>query len=402
MTNGNATDAVPRTRPWDFTANLHTVGRGNVIACPDHGHDRMWSCQPGATPQGVGTTGQRAALPITFSVASIGRERMLMWAPASDVLHPGAQLVASVSFPGVRRVPLRLEVLTVTSGPVGETDVLTLCRICDPGATALEVIGQYLLESGPWVTKAQLGAGGLPIHSIASAVEIGVAATDNEKRQVFELRQLAYAAAGKVAVGRTMAYGDDHDRDAIIVAARHKGTIVASLRLMYHEPGEAFEHEAYTELPADLDRSRTTEITRLCTHPEFRGSDLLAALLQFSALAVIAAGRPIVLSSATKNLLPLYERLGMRSTGNGYIHSDLADREHWLIKGDARQVLSGRALGPFAWNVMWAQTWDRAVQTGVVRPHVRERTRTTTYRTLGPLARLLAHRAAGKRREASQ
>ncbi|HEY2594239.1 MAG TPA: GNAT family N-acyltransferase, partial [Chloroflexota bacterium] len=385
-----------------FIADRDAVRRRNVIASPDHGHDRMWSCQHGPTPRGVATTGHRAALRINFSVAAIGREKMLIWAPASDVLRPGAQLVTSVSFPGVRQVPLLLEVLTVTSPPVGEDDVLTLCRICDPGATVLAVIGQYLLESGPWATKAQLGAGGLPIRSLASAVEIGVAATDKEKRQAFELRQLAYAAAGKVAVGRTMAAGDDHDREAIIVIARHKGTVIASLRLMYHGPGEAFEHEAYTELPADLDRSRTTEITRLCTHPEFRGSDLLAALLQFSALAVIAAGRPIVLSSATKKLLPLYERLGMRSTGNSYIHSDLADLEHWLITGDARQVLPGRGIGPLAWNVMWAQTWDRAVQTGVVRPQVRERTRTTTYRGLGPLARSLALRSASKRRVAPQ
>jgi predicted GNAT family N-acyltransferase len=360
----------------------------------------MWQCPHDSEPQGVVRSAPRAAIGLKFSIVSIGREEMLLRTSASGVVSPGTQLIASVSFPGVRQVRLRLDVLIVTSTHVGEDSVMVLCRIGDPGAPALEVIGQYLLESGPWITKAQLGGEGLPTISIASAVEISVAATEREKREAFELRQLAYAGAGKVVAGRTMASGDDHDRDATIVVARHKGVVVGSLRLMYHGPGEPFEHEAYTELPADLDRSRTTEITRICTHPDFRGGDLLAALLRFAAVAVIAAGRPVVLGSATKKLLPLYERVGFRSTGNGYIHSELADLEHWLIRGDARRLLSGRGIGPVAWNLIWAEAWQRAVQTGVVRSRARERARTATYRTLAPVARSLAQRSAVKRREA--
>jgi hypothetical protein len=159
---------------------------------------------------------------------------------------------------------------------------------------------------------------------------------------------------------------------------------------MFHGPADSFEHEAYTSLPAGLDRRRTTEITRICTHPGFRGGDLLRALLQFSALEVLRADRPIVVGSATQKLLPLYERIGMRATGRPFVHDELAGLEHWLIVGDARRALAGRGIGPLAWNLMWAEVSERAVRTGILQPREVDRARLVALRTLGPFARSLA------------
>jgi predicted GNAT family N-acyltransferase len=293
-------------------------------------------------------------------------------------------------FPGVGRAHVKLQLLTVCPPGRGDSDVGLLCRICDPSRAALEAIGQYLLQSGPWVTKVELADAGLPVKSLARGVEIGVATCEAERRQAYALRHLAYAAAGKVTPDPAAVFRDAYDQSATIVVARHKGEVVASLRLMFHGPEDSFEHEAHTSLPAGLDRQRTTEITRVCTHPGFRGGDLLLALLQFSALAVLRADRPIVLGSATKKLLPLYERIGLRATGRGFVHSELAGLEHWLIVGDARQALAGRGIGPLVWNLMCADVWDRAVHTGVLRPRSVDRARLASYRMLGPLARSIA------------
>jgi hypothetical protein len=77
---------------------------------------------------------------------------------------------------------------------------------------------------------------------------------------------------------------------------------------MYHEPDDKFEHERFTTLPSDLDRDRTIEITRICTHPDFRRGDLLMTMMQVAVLRVIESGRWIVLGSATEKLVPVYDR----------------------------------------------------------------------------------------------
>jgi predicted GNAT family N-acyltransferase len=329
--------------------------------------------------------------PFTFSVQAISSAAMLVSADPSDRTPPPHTRFKGVTvFPGVGSAHMTLEVLGVLPTEDGESRLGLLCRICDPSRAALEVMGQYLLQSGPWVTKAELAEAGLRVRSLARAVEIGLATSESERRQAYALRHLAYSTAGKLHADATALFCDAYDQSAKIVVARHKGEVVASLRLMFHGPAESFEHDAYTSLPADLDRQRVTEITRICTHPGFRGGDLLRALFQFSALEVLRAGRPVVVGSATQKLLPLYRRLGMRATGRPFLHHELGGLEHRLIVGDARRALAGRGIGPLAWNLVWAEVRDRAIYAGILEPRGVDRARVASYRMLGPLARPIA------------
>lgn len=354
---------------------------------------KLWPCATDPTPVGITAESRGNAGRLTFSIRAVSAHLMLVLADASEERASARTRFTAVTvFPGVGGAHVKLEVLTVLPPAHGESGLKLLCRICDPTRTALEAIGQYLLQSGPWVTNAELAEAGLRVKSLAHGVEIGLAASAAERRQAYALRHLAYAGAGKVSPDATQVFCDAHDRRAKIVVARHKGEVVASLRLMFHGPDESFEHEAYTSLPASVDRQRTTEITRICTHPGFRGGDLLRALLQFSALEVVRVGRPIVLGSATRKLLPLYERIGMRATGHAFAHGELAGLEHRLVVGNAQRVLAGRGVGPLVWNLMWAAVWDRAVQTGVLEPRSIDRARVASYRMIAPLARPAARR----------
>lgn len=380
--------------------------RSRVGPCPGHTLDSsalaryevrsdsaggLWPCAPDAAPSGMTTRSEANCGPLTFSVEAISGGAMLVSADAGDWTAPTQTRFTAVTvFPGVGSACMKLEVLGESRADGGESRVALLCRICDPPRATLEAIGQYLFQSGPWVTKVELAQAGLPVTSLARGVEIGVATSEAERRQAYVLRHLAYAAAGKVNTDAAPLFCDAYDERASIVVARHKGEVVASLRLMFHGPADSFEHEAYTSLPAGLDRRRTTEISRICTHPGFRGGDLLWALLRFSALEVLRADRPVVVGSATQNLLRLYERIGMRATGRAFVHDELAGLEHWLIVGDARRALAGRGIGPLAWNLMWADVRDWAIETGILEPRGVNRVRVASYRALGPLARSIA------------
>lgn len=332
---------------------LHRIAQGYRIASMNPDRDQgwqdanpyLWTCGSDPAPSGLATGPEGDSGLGQFSIAAIGAQIVLLSASESKAANSTrTPFIATTYFPGVGGARVKLKVLAATPGGSRHKAVRLLCRICNPSTAALETIGQYLLQSGPWVTKVELAEAGLPVRSLARAVEIGLADSENERRQAYALHDLAYTAAGKLNANAPELFRDGHDLNAEIVVARHKGEVVASLRLVFHGPGETLEDEAYTSLPVVLVPERTTEISSICTHPGFRGGDLLRALLKFSALEALRAARPIVVGNATSKLLPRYERIGMRTAGAGFSHTKPVGLGRWLVVADARRVLRGEGL----------------------------------------------------------
>ncbi len=308
---------------------------------------------------------------------------------------PGMHLDTTLTFPAVGHA--RVRVRTVHTRVVREEGKQQLAlgvELENPDSYTKRMMGQYLLEVGPKLSLTHLRSSGLLVESAMRAVTYDYASTPEEYRQVLELRKLAYSQAGKLATDLAIEdAGDEFDRRARIIVGRYGGEVVASMRLMFHEAGDLMEHEQYIQLPDDLPpRDQIVEITRVCTHPDFRGSDLLLGLFKQCVIAILQSGRQYLLGSSTAKLLPIYTRIGCRVLPVSYRHQGLGGDEHHLFVGDVRGALDGTYVGPFTWNIMFGDVWDHMRRNDLYHPGAMTSMRLGFYRMLNPLARRMMAR----------
>lgn len=317
--------------------------------------------------------------------------------PAALPVETPATLDAEV--PGEGRLRLRGRVRW--SGPSGGEPGWTKIgvQLADRTDRRLRSQMAHVALSLGGAPPRQLGEAGLPPSSVLRAVAFGLARSPEEYRSVLALRKHAYAGAGKVpAHAPDEAMGDELDRRARILVAWHHGHAVASLRIMVHGEHDRWEHEEYFPWSDLLPPKReTVEITRVCTHADFRRSDLLLGLLQHCGAEVARMGRRWLLGSATPKLVPLYGRVGCRPVPILYRHLALGGEEHQVFVGDVPGTLAGRTLSALEWTVVWGEVYRRLRSEAVLpSPGLVTSLRLGTLLALRPLAlglaRLMARR----------
>jgi predicted GNAT family N-acyltransferase len=231
---------------------------------------------------------------------------------------------------------------------------------------------------------------GFHVQSSSRAVDFGAIRTDGEYREVLALRRVAYLRAGKVGPGaREEDMGDALDARSRILVAKYRGRIVASVRLMFPPSADApLKHEDYVALPPGTPaRDEVVELSKFCTHPEFRGSDLFYTLVKHCALTTMQSGRRYAVMSCTDELVRPYGRVGFRKLGASYVHPTMG-LEHHLMIAEVNKVVAGKDVNPVVWNLIGgSELWSFARLCGVAPESRLLHARVSLWRVFGPLAR---------------
>ena len=206
-------------------------------------------------------------------------------------------------------------------------------------------------------------------------------------REVLNLRHLAYLADNKIPMSaRVNDVADIHDSRARILMCKYRGKIVATARLTFHELGDVTEHEEFVAWTSDFPRrDETVEVTRACTHPDFRRTGLFFALIRYVVITATQAGRSWVVTSSTEDLVPMYRFVGLSQVGITYNHPDLNDLKHVVLVANMYDALSGRSVGPTAWNQVWRDALPY-MSPNVIAQDTLSKVRIAVYRSLGPFA----------------
>ena len=245
-------------------------------------------------------------------------------------------------------------------------------------------IGQLLLENNSNWSPKQLYKLQFPVESIKSAINFSTVTTRQEYESVINLREKAYLNAGKISDHQDMS--DAFDDRSIIIIAKHGSSVVASLRLIISENDQKFEHEDSLIIPSHLPRKDDMlEITRVCTHPDYRAGDLLEGLFQYSAYISFNQNRNWILGSSTKSLLPIYQRLGFQTTSLVFEHQDFKGGDkHTLFYANKNDILYGRKVSPLIWSIIYKDIYDFAARTGLIKKVlIADRLRVTLYLCFG-------------------
>ena len=134
------------------------------------------------------------------------------------------------------------------------------------------------------------------------------------------------------------------------------------------------------------------EVIRNCTHPAYRGSDLLMAMFQFIAITVLQAKRQYVVIGCTPDLVPLYSRIGMECLDMEYRHGKLVDAPHTVMLGHIPRGMSGATVNPLFWNAVWAPASSYLLDNGTLQLTPADRARMSVYRLFRPLSLMLQRR----------
>ena len=363
-----------------------------------------WRCQQDYLPTGIAPCGVRYADFVHFRISEISRGGMqILTSMRNKFLVPGTTLDATCSFPTLEHVKISFRVVRARAVEDGGKQALSLGVTWEAqGARAAEIIGQYVLQFGPGASPEQLRAEGLRVRSTSRAFDFGSVRNEDEYREVLALRRLAYVHAGKASPDTAdEKMGDDFDRHSRIITARYRGRLVGSIRVTFpRTETDRLKHEDYCELPASLPpRTEIVEMSKACTHPEFRGSDLFYSIIKHGGLVAIQSRRRYILMSCTDQLYPIYMKLGFQDLGVSYVHATMGLR-HRVLLGEVAAMVAGR-MNPIMWNVaIGPELWAFANRCGVVPHNPWRNARVRLLRMFKPLvflARMQAQRLRRRR-----
>ena len=243
----------------------------------------------------------------------------------------------------------------VKSGPKGS--LIVGCNIdCISESLSLN-LSNYLLQFLD-VSPDEVRNAGFNVSKIADVFTFRYVETHSDYIEVLKLRYEAYLSAGKVDKSKRP---DDMvaslDSKSRILMVKHQGLLIASVAISFPDSNDIILDtekalpNGYTKnIPP---KTLMIEISRLCTHPEYRKGDLLHRVFEHIYKIFITSDRRFIITSCDDKLWPLYAKLGFKKTGLQYNHLALSGLLHHIIIGSIDVCLKVNKISWITWSYLY-------------------------------------------------
>ena len=365
------------------------------------GEDRRktprWICSDEFSPTAICTSPGVANDFTRFQIRDISKDGMqLICSLRNKYLLPGRTLQLTTNFPMVGEFVVPVKIARVSLTAFHGIDKLSVgvefLRVTDH---IRKTLAQYLIQFSNVETLEDLRVAGFTPSSVSKAVDFYYLKTEDDYRKVLDLRLAAHQFDRNIkdSIDATPEdLGDIEDSRSRIIIGTYKDRVVATGRIRYSELNSPLEHEKYVEWPDTLPRrDQIFEISRVCTDPEFRRSDLLAGLFQFICATCIQIDKPYVLIGSWPEMQGFYEKIGFKDTGLSHTEPMWNSRQHLMI-GHSVDTMLGRDVGPLYWNLIWRAGADHTIRNGLIRQTGLDAFRLRMYRLASPIAQWLMNR----------
>jgi len=220
----------------------------------------------------------------------------------------------------------------------------------NPNPEMMDALSEYIFSMSD-VSLSKLRDQGFNIHNPAQGLIFKYPDCEEEWDQLLDLRLRSYQAAGKFSDKKSPEQmRDKYDDYARQIIGLSNGRVIAAGRVVFIEhKTERSEHASYgIDLPNWVLESKVCEFSRACIDPEFRSSDIFAALLQHFGRIAYQSGCKFVLANCNDNLWPVYKSTGFKKVG---ITFDIPGIKNChLIYSDVSEMFSGKSGGFLGWN----------------------------------------------------
>ena len=352
-----------------------------------------WICSEQFNPTAVATNPVKYNDFIYFRVKDISSDGFKLYTSLRNkFIVPGMFFDCMVNFPMVAQLNLKFQVKNVRVETEGEKEVLAVGVTFDKSKKQTsEIIGQYLFQFSNVNSLSELKQAGFAIETVSDAVQFSYVKSKEDYEKVLKLRYKAYRAAQKISEDKTYQdMADTFDSRSRIVIGKYKGEIVSTGRLIFHQYEDKLEQENYITWPDHLPRrDEIVEITRVCTDPDFRGSDLLLSMFNYFTVTVAQSKRQWVVLCASNEMKSFYQKIGFEKTGLSYPHKALNNLEHHVLIGNFVETLTGESVGPIYWNIVWSEAAQYLSQYDYLQMNPISQIRMSIYKLLAPIAQIV-------------
>ncbi|HVJ64304.1 MAG TPA: GNAT family N-acyltransferase [Bdellovibrionota bacterium] len=351
-------------RPGSMLFGLRWVSEGTNVTKEDADRrsTRRWICGDEFLPTGVTPNPTRFGDFIHFRVKDISKSGMgLITSLRNRYLLPGMTLQTQISFPLFGVISMRFKIGNVR--PIsyqGKEQLFIGAEFIDLNPDYLGIISSYIMQFSPGAEAGDLKSENLLPRFFSDHVDFGFVKSQEDFKEVLDLRLLSYRDVGKVSADKKAEeMADNFDTRSRIIVARHAGRIIASLRVMFHAPEDMMELEQYVSDVSSLPRKdEIVEVTRFCIHPDYQGGDIIFGIMNQLFLVMAQARRRYIVSFAGEDMLGrMYQKFGAKVTGVKFNHPKLNGAEQEVFVFDINALLSGRSVGPVVWNMLFADIY---------------------------------------------
>ncbi len=223
-------------------------------------------------------------------------------------------------------------------------------KVDKPNSELMDALSEYVFSMSD-VSLSKLRDQGFKVHNPAQGLIFKYPDSEAEWDQLLDLRLRSYQAVGKFSDKSSPGeMRDNYDQYARQIIALSSSRIIAAGRVVFIEhKKERSEHVKYgLDLPSWVFEEKVCEFSRACIDPEYRSSEIFAALLQHFGRVAYQSGCKYVLANCNDNLWPVYKSTGFKKVG---ITFDIPGIKNChLIYSDVSEMFSGKSGGFLGWN----------------------------------------------------
>lgn len=196
--------------------------------------------------------------------------------------------------------------------------------------------------------------------SVRSDLTFRFVETLEEYEEVVALRNLAYSKAGKVASG-SVAFAASEEAfkgEGKVIAAYLGQRLVATAEIRISTEDGTLRSFAYPEverLVTSVSKNAIFEVNRFAIHPDMQGSDVVLGSLQAIHSIVASRGAFDCCILSSDDLVPLYERVGMKALPFKTKHPVRKDTTLTLMWMPAEAYLKATSVNPVVWERVYAK-----------------------------------------------
>ena len=265
------------------------------------------------------------------------------------------------------------------------TEGLSLhCKWIQPPKALLNAVSEFLLMNSSNLSIANLRSQGFTVSSVEKSFRFRCASTEEEFEKILKLRLKAATASGRwVGEKDHRKMEDPWDKHARQVYFEVNEKVVAASRIVFNNGiQERCEHEASygVKVPDWLWKEGFVEGSRMCTDPEFRGSEVFLNLIRQVSRIITQSGHRYLVMNCEDSLLPIYKKAtGIQNLGTKF-HTDFMKNDALnLLYIDVRKIQVATNLSPTTWLV-GVPVGDHLVQNGSIKLSWWEQTMRFIYR----------------------
>ncbi len=231
--------------------------------------------------------------------------------------------------------------------------VLVHCVLVNASGQLQNAISEFLLMTTKGLTVKKLRTSGFKVNAIEKAYLFRYANTPAQMDAILRLRLKAAQKEGRW-VGETdhEKLRDNWDRHARQIICEVNGEIVCAARIVYNSGlKERSEHVSYNvDIPQWLWEAGFVEASRVCTDPDFRGSDMFFLTIQHLSKIVTQSGYGYLLLNCEDSLVPVYKKtVGVFDLKQRFHTAFMKEKALNLLYCDARWLQLGMNFSPSSW-----------------------------------------------------